>query len=86
MMIFPSLYLKNRPSNAPKKFRNKFFDMFLSPKNQKLDSAILGDNIWLLLGDGILPVRFQEQVVPVALFVGLWSHLASATVPLQACL
>jgi hypothetical protein len=44
MMIFPSLYLKNRPSNAPKKFRNNVFDMFLSPKNRKLDSVILGDN------------------------------------------
>jgi hypothetical protein len=27
----------------------------------KLDDVILGDNNWLLLRDGILLVRFQEQ-------------------------
>ena len=44
--------------------------LFLSPQNSQNDGANLGDNIWLLLGDGILPVRFQEQVVPVAFSIG----------------
>ena len=35
-------------------------------KMRKSCSATLEDNIWLLLGDGNLPVRSQEQVVPVA--------------------
>jgi hypothetical protein len=34
---------------------------FLLPKMTKPEGAILGNNNWLLLEDGILPVRFQEQ-------------------------
>ena len=43
-------YLKLSKMNL-KKFRNVFLNDFLSPKINKIDYFIWGDNIWLLLGD-----------------------------------
>jgi hypothetical protein len=73
MMIFPSLYLKIKPSNAPKKFRNIFFDMFLSAKNQKLDSVILGDNEI----KGLQHINYhtnnkREKGLQVCIMISLW--------------
>jgi hypothetical protein len=73
MMIFPSLYLKSKPSNAPKKFRNNFFDMFLSAKNKKLDSVILGDNEI----KGLQHINYhtnnkREKGLQVCIMISLW--------------
>ena len=57
--------------------------LIFSPKDNQIDGAYSGDNIWLQLGWRPPCEVSKNLVVPVALCVGLWSHVAFSTASLQ---